>query len=81
MKLNALQHKVLQRLRSGSDGVVLVSILEDVVKELSDVRNIKEVNEVEVKGRQLACTILEEQVISRLKMSSGSDELLEDSFE
>lgn len=81
MKINDLQLKVIKRLASGADGIILISLLEDLVQDLSDVRNIKEINDIEIRGRQLACNIIEEQVISRLKMKSGSDELLEDSFD
>lgn len=79
--MTPLQQKVIDRIRNGSEGAVLASILEDLVRELSDVRNIKEINDVEIRGRQLACDIVEQQFIAILKIKGGNKDLVEDSFE
>ena len=66
MQISNRQQEVLQRLANDSDGEVLKSFLVDVMRHYADVRNLVEPTKEGIMARQLACTILEEEIISRL---------------
>lgn len=81
MKLNELQLKVITRLNGSSDGSVLVTILESLVRELRDIRNLTESTPEAIKGHLLAGNIIEEELINRLKKSSAGNIIINDSFD
>lgn len=81
MQLTPIQFKVIDRLKGSSDGVILVTILEDMVKELRDIRNLTECTPDAVKGHLLAGNILETELIDRLKKTSTSNDIINDSFD
>lgn len=81
MKLNELQLKVINRLAGSSDGSVLITILESLVAELRDIRNLTDTTPDAIRGHLLAGNILEEELISRLKKTSTDNIIINDSFE
>lgn len=81
MKLNELQLKVINRLAGSSDGSVLITILESLVTELRDIRNLTDTTPDAIRGHLLAGNILEEELISRLKKTSTDNIIINDSFE
>lgn len=80
MKLNEIQYKVINRLSGSSDGIVLVTILESMVKELRDIRNLTECTPDAIKGHLLAGNILETELIDRLKKTSINNDIINDEF-
>jgi hypothetical protein len=81
VKLTELQRKVITRLANGSDGAVLVSILEAMRADLRDMGNLKEITKEEVTAHLLASDIIDIELISRLKIKSTDDITSNDEFE
>jgi hypothetical protein len=81
VKLNGTQHKVISRLAGSSDGVILVTILESLVTELRDIRNLKERTPQAIDANLLAGEIIEKELISRLNKSQIGSDQEEDSYE
>jgi len=83
MQLSPLQFKVIERIANSSDGDILASILEDIIKEISDIRKLdsQAITVEEMRARQIACTFIEKEVIDRLKIKKGKVDENLDSFE
>lgn len=81
MKLNELQHKVISRLAGSSDGAVLVTVLDGLITELRDIRNLQEKTPEAINAHLVACEIIEKELISRLKKSKSGETPKEDSYE
>lgn len=83
MQLSPLQFKVIERIANSSDGDILATILEDIIKEISDIRKLdsQAITVEEMRARQIACTLIENEIIQRLniKRSKGEENL--DSYE
>lgn len=82
MQLTPLQFKVIDRIANSSDGAILASIFEDIISDISNIRNLHaNITTEEIRGRQIACTIIEDEIMARLKIKNKkTDESLE-SFE
>lgn len=68
MQLTPKQTEVINRIANDSDGDVIVSFFKAMMAEYSSINTIPKDSPnlaVEVASRQLLCTILENEVISR----------------
>jgi len=71
MQLNEKQQKFIGDFSKSSEGKVLVSILEDVVRHYSDVRTITNTTSEELIARQKVCEILQTELLDRFKLSKN----------
>lgn len=67
------QLEAIQRLSTGQDGALLISFYKEVIRYYADVRNLKDPSSEEVRARQLACLILEEELIGRLTRNQDTN--------
>lgn len=83
MQLSPLQFKVIERIANSSDGDILATILEDIIKEISDIRKLdsQAITVEEMRARQIACTLIENEIIQRLKIKRSKGEENLDSYE
>jgi len=68
MSPNKYQADALQRLAKSSDGAIIVSFYKDIISHYADVRQITSLTIEDIKARQLAANILEEEIIKRLQV-------------
>jgi hypothetical protein len=80
MQISNLQQDVFTRISKTPDGKELIKFLKDLVASTSDVRKIVNITTEDVKGRQLACAIIEDEIISRFNSLSKS-EIIKEEFE
>jgi len=81
MQLTPKQTEVINRLANDSDGDTLCSFFKDLAKEYSSISSIPKDSTnlaVEVGSRQLLCSILESEVISRFSKKTEKKEILEE---
>lgn len=72
MNLNEKEQKQFRDLAHSSYAPFLLNLIEKLVLELVDIRNIKGDNtDVERKGREVAVGILDRELVNRLKVLSG----------
>lgn len=74
------QQEVINRIANDSDGEIIVSFLKDITAYYADVRNLTSGTSEEVKARQLFCTILESEVISRFSRKTDK-KIINEEFE
>lgn len=74
MQLNNKQKEAFERLSRSQDGQTFISFLNDLIDEQADIRKINTVTSEEVRGRQIACNILEVEVLSRFSSSKKEQE-------
>ena len=60
------QQEALKRLAESHDSDIILSFYKDVIKHYADVRAMREVTIEELRARQLACDILEVELIARI---------------
>lgn len=65
---------MFQRLSETNDGKILVGFLEKLILEAVDIRNITGNVETEKRGREVAVKLLEENIVTRLKIMNGTIE-------
>jgi len=68
MSPNKYQADALQRLAKSPDGEIIVSFYKDIISHYADVRQITSLTIEDIKARQLAANILEEEIIKRLQV-------------
>lgn len=73
MQINKETQDVISRISKSSDGKYFVSFLKDLVSSTADVRKLLDITPEGVKGRQLACAIIEDEIISRFLTTSKGD--------
>lgn len=82
MQLNNEHKAVLKSVFGGTSGERFKEYLEELVRELVDIRNIKDGEvETEKRARERAVEILEEYLLSKARIVTGEVEENEDSFE
>lgn len=60
------QQEAIKRLAASPDAELFISFYKDVIRFYADVRQLRETTQEEVRARQLACNILEEELVNRL---------------
>jgi hypothetical protein len=78
MQINKQTQDAIQRVSKTPDGKEFVRFLHSLVTSVSDVRKITNITTEDVKGRQLACAIIEDEIISRFLTTSNSDIIKEE---
>lgn len=69
------QEEAINHIASTPEGKLLVEFLRSVVSKYADVRNIANPTVENVKGSQIACDILENEIISRLNRKQTDNKL------
>ena len=64
--MNKEQFKALALSEHGRN---LIEYLETLVRDVTDIRNIEEINEVEITARKRAAEIIEEELLNRLSLN------------
>jgi hypothetical protein len=70
MQVNKDTLDALIRIGKSHDGKTLINFLKELVTSTSDVRKIINITTEDVKGRQLACSIIEDEILSRFATAS-----------
>jgi hypothetical protein len=73
MNLTEKQTNLLKRVATSPDGQELIILLEEVVRYYSDIRLVQNKTMEEFIARQLASSILDNEIISRLKKLSKNN--------
>lgn len=82
MQLNNEHKAILKSIFGGTSGARFKDYLELVVRELVDIRNIKDGDvETEKRARERAVEIIEEYLLSKARIVTGEVEENSDSFE
>ena len=64
--MTILEQEAVKYIAKIPEGKIFTDWLQNIVREYADVRNIKELSIETIKGRQIACDIIETEIISRL---------------
>lgn len=70
MQINNQQQDVFTRISKTPDGKELINFLRNLIASTGDVRKIVDISVESVKGRQLACSIIEDEILSRFTTTS-----------
>ena len=81
MQIKETTKDAIYRLSKTPDGKELIVFLKELVNHTGDVRRITQVTEADVKGRQLACAIIEDEIISRFTSSSSKTDIIKEQYE
>lgn len=81
MQLKEQTKDAFYRISQTSDGKEFIHFLRDLVSSTSDVRKIVNITTEDVKGRQLACSIIEDEIISRFLNTSSKSEINKEEYE
>ena len=60
------QEEAIKHISQTMEGKLLVEFLKDILKKYADVRNITDMSMEGIKANQIACNIIEDEIISRL---------------
>lgn len=83
MQLTPKQTEVINRIANDSDGDIIISFFKAIMSEYSSINTIQKDSAnlaVEVAGRQLLCSILENEVISRFSKKTDK-KIINEEFE
>lgn len=80
VSLNQQEQGMFHRLSETNDGKLLVGFLEKLIREAVDIRNIKGDAEAEKKGREVAVKLIEENIVNRIKILSGTIEAPDEDY-
>lgn len=81
LQLNKQEQALFRHLQQSNDGKTLKGLIERLIREAVDIRNITGDVEAEKKGREVAVKLLEENFVERLKVGEGLDSVDIDNFE
>lgn len=70
MQISNQQQDVFTRISKTPDGKELIKFLRNLIAFTGDVRKIVDISIESVKGRQLACSIIEDEILSRFTITS-----------
>lgn len=76
MKLSDAQNNLIKRLSQTPDGDLLISLLEDLIINYSNMRLYKGLTLEQINARQMACDLLEEELIDRLIRARSNQEVI-----
>lgn len=75
MNITEIEKASLDHISKSADGRVLIDFLKRVAMQYADVRNIANPTIESIKGHQIACDIIENEIISRLSRSTTDNKL------
>jgi hypothetical protein len=81
MQIDSKQQEIIQRIANDSDGKHLLAFFKNLASHLADVRTMTNVSAEEVKAKQLACSIIEDEIINRFKRKTSEEEENNDNYE
>lgn len=79
-KFTEQDNKLFSSLHGTQQGVLLIDYLERVNQHLSDIRNLKEINDVEIKAVRKTVDTISEMVIQRIKLVNKPADKQEDYY-
>lgn len=76
------EQEAIDHIASTPEGALLVSFLESVVLKYADVRSIKDKTPEGYRGAELACDIIEQEIIQRIsKKTDGEKFIVKEEYE
>lgn len=76
MQINNRTIEAFHRVSRSDDGQHIIQFIKDLVTEQSDVRKITDMSVESIKGRQLACTIIEDEILSRFDKEKKKETII-----
>ena len=75
MKLTESEETTLKYLSTTAHSEVFIGILNKVLMQYADVRNLKDLSPEYIKATQLACDIIQQDIIKRLTLSNDTGKI------
>ncbi len=81
MQMTQQQEQAIKRIATSGDAGIIIDLYKNIISYYADVRQMTNVSPEEVRGRQIACDILQNEIINKLSVYNTPQQIINDNYD